>query len=258
MSSSRTAIVTGGSQGIGLAVVRELLSHDHAVVVLAAPGADLTALQDLAGSSPVSWVVGDITSAAAREELVTEAVDRLGRIDLLVNNAGIAPSPRRDVLEMPLESYDRVMDVNLRGPLALTQLVARQMIRQRSADLPPRQPHAAIVNMGSSNGTLVAVDRAEYCVSKAGVAMLTQVLAVRLAPEGIHVHQVVPGLIATDMTAVVADRYDSMIHGGRLPIARWGTPDDVARAVRVLGSGELSYTTGQSIAVDGGMLIPVL
>ncbi|MFV0426109.1 MAG: 3-ketoacyl-ACP reductase [Beutenbergiaceae bacterium] len=255
--TSRCAVVTGGTKGIGLAVVHELLAHDHDVMVLAGPGASTDSLEKV-GSDRLGWIVGDVTDADTRQQLVDQALTRFGGIDVLVNNAGIAPSPRRDVLEVPLDSYDKVMDVNLRGPFALTQLVARQMISQRPPDAGPGAPHAAIVNIGSSNGTLVAVDRAEYCLSKAGVAMLTEILAVRLAPEGIHVHQVVPGIIATDMTSVVAARYDTMIGEGRLPVARWGRPEDVAQAVRILASNELSYSTGQTITVDGGMLIPVM
>lgn len=253
--TSRCAIVTGGTRGIGLAIVRELLAQEYAVMVLAGPGASTDSLNEI-DSEKLAWVTGDVTEAKSRKQLVDEAVSRFGGIDVLVNNAGIAPSPRRDVLEVPLDSYDKVMDVNLRGPFALTQLVAQQMIAQRPST--PGVPHAAIVNIGSSNGTLVAVDRAEYCLSKAGVAMLTEILAVRLAPEGIHVHQVVPGIIATDMTSVVAARYDTMIDDGRLPVARWGHSEDVARAVRILASNELSYSTGLTITVDGGMLIPVM
>lgn len=261
-----SAVVTGGAGGIGLGIVRELVAHDYNVSVLdvRAPEPALAA----ALGERVHWQVGDIRAAGDRDALVTDAVERWGGIDVLVNNAGIAPSPRTDVLEVSLDSYDRVMDVNLRGPFALTQQVARHMVARpgrlesdggtQSPDAGGLVQRGVIINIGSANGTMAAPERMEYCVSKAGVAMLTKVLAVRLASEGVRVHLVVPGLIATDMTAGVAARYDAMIEQGRVPMPRWGTPRDVARAVRVLASGELGYSTGLEVQVDGGLLLPVL
>ncbi len=172
-----------------------------------------------------------------------EVLARFGRIDLLVNNAGVAPNVRADLLEMGEESMRRVLSINLEGPFFLTQRVAREMICQGSG---------MIINITSMSAYVSSVNRGEYCVSKAGLSMMTQLFAVRLAEYGIPVYEIRPGIIRTDMTAGVAGKYDALIGGGLLPIARWGTPEDIAKAVDALSQGLLPYSTGEVINVDGG------
>ena len=174
---------------------------------------------------------------------------------MLVNNAGVAPSTRADLLEMTEESYDRVMDINAKGTLFFTQLIARHMV---GLPLAGRAKRGTIVNVSSCSADVVSLKRGEYCISKAGVSMVTKLFAERLAPEGILVHEVRPGVIATDMTSKVQEKYDGLIAAGKFPIARWGTPEDVADAVSVFCSDKLLYTTGNYLDVDGGYHIPTL
>ena len=194
---------------------------------------------------------GYIAGSEDRKRVVREAVARHGRIDVLVNNAGVAPKERRDLLEMTEESFDRVVGTNTKGNMFMTQEVARHMIATPCAS----QTRGVIVNISSCSAEVSSVSRGEYCVSKAGISMLTRLYADRLAGEGIRVYEVRPGVIRTDMTSGVAAKYDSLIEGGLFPIARWGTPQDVARAVRAFCSEDFAYTTGNFIDVDGGFHI---
>lgn len=252
-----TAIVTGGTRGIGLAIVQKLISAGYNVATLARSEATSEEFTELLDTGRLYFLLGDITDSSARETLVDETIARYGQIDLLCNNAGTGPATRLDILEMPLESYDRVMDVNLRGPLLLTQQVAKLMIENT-----PRNPggqRGIIVNTGSASATMVSTNRGEYCISKAGVSMATKLFAIRLAEYGIPVYEVSPGIIRTEMTKVVTAKYDKYIlEDGNCPIARWGEPEDVAEAVMVLAEGRLKYSTGDMIYVDGGMRIPTL
>ena len=250
----QTAIVTGASRGIGYAIAKKLGEEGYNVVLLASGERSryesaLCALAD-AGIS-YHYVQGDVSSAADRARLVEETLSVFGRIDVLVNNAGVAPAVRSDLLDMTEESFDRVIGINTKGCLFLTQLVARQMLRQE----PMGKKRGTVVNIGSCSATVSSTNRGEYCVSKAGVAMLTSLFADRLAPEGIYVHEVRPGIIATDMTAKVKEKYDALLEAGAFPIRRWGTPEDVAEAVAVLCSDSFLYTTGNHIDVDGGFHI---
>jgi NAD(P)-dependent dehydrogenase (short-subunit alcohol dehydrogenase family) len=172
---------------------------------------------------------------------------------MFVSNAGIAPSPRRDVLEMTPESFDRVLGVNLRGALFLAQRTARAML-EATPDATPR----SLVFVTSQSATMASVERAEYCISKAGASMAARVLAVRLATHGIGVYEVRPGIIRTDMTAGVAAKYDRLIAAGLVPQGRWGEPDDIARVVAAIARGDLAYSTGGVIEVDGGLALPRL
>jgi NAD(P)-dependent dehydrogenase (short-subunit alcohol dehydrogenase family) len=174
-------------------------------------------------------------------------------LDCLVNNAGVSVAQRGDLLESDPDDFDRVLEINLKAPYFLSTAVARRMIEAGE----PRG-HRSIVNMASSNSTMVSPDRGAYCLSKAAVSMMTQLFAVRLAPHGITVHEIRPGVIRTDMTAVAKERYDKRIAEGLSPIARWGEPEDVARAVGVLASGELGFVTGNALPVDGGLHNPRL
>jgi 3-oxoacyl-[acyl-carrier protein] reductase len=194
-------------------------------------------------------VQGDVADGAGRERLVAAALNEFGRIDMLVNNAGIAPRQRADMLEMSDASYDEVMAVNLRGPFFLTQQVAKEMVRlvQQGVLVDPM-----IVNIGSLSAYTSSINRAEYCISKAGVAMMTVLFADRLAEYGIRVYELRPGIIETDMTHVAKGKYDALIAEGLTPIRRWGQPDDVAKAVVAIAEGLLPFSTGEVINVDGG------
>jgi NAD(P)-dependent dehydrogenase (short-subunit alcohol dehydrogenase family) len=194
-------------------------------------------------------VQADIANSADRARLVQETLEKLGRVDLLVNNAGMAPRQRADILETTEASYDEVMAANLKGPFFLTQAVARAMIDLLQAGL-VEQP--MIVNVGSISAYTGSLNRAEYCLSKAGLAMMTALYADRLAEYGILVYEVRPGIIETDMTRTVREKYDRLIGEGLTPIRRWGRPEDVARAVAALAEGYFPFSTGEIINVDGG------
>lgn len=263
----RVALITGGNRGIGLGISRRLVADGYAVSILATrdePHDVLAELRGLAGSpDAVRYVRGSVAEPADHVRYVQDAVDAWGRLDVLVNNAGVAPAQRADLLDATTESFDRVLGINLRGPYFLTQEFARRVIALRGPlpapqAAPPDEPVAAIVNVSSISATTVSTNRGDYCVSKAGVAMATRLWAVRLAPEGIAVHEVRPGVIATDMTAGVAQRYDALLADGLAPLARWGRPADVAGAVALLCSGQTPYSTGEVLHVDGGMHLPVL
>lgn len=250
----KTAIVTGGSRGIGYAIVKKLGMAGCQVVILATGAQEkyqiaLAELSDL----EIDWlyVQGSIDNPKDREKLVKEAVNRFGRIDILVNNAGVAPKERKDLLDMTEDSFDRVMNINAKGTMFLTQMVARQMIQQEQ--IFAGKGH--IVNVGSCSAMVSSVSRGEYCISKAAVSMLTTLFADRLASEGIIVNEVRPGVIATDMTSIVTEKYDRMIADGVFPIARWGQAEDVANMVSIFCSDQILYTTGNCVDVDGGFYI---
>lgn len=241
----KTAIVTGCNGGIGLATVNKLLDNDYFVV-----GMDV-AEQGIENKDKFLYVQGDLSVSDDRKRLVTEATRITGRIDALINVAGVAPKVRTDILNMTEESYDFVMNINTKGTLFLSQIVAKQMITQKKED----DICGYIVNISSMSAYTSSVSRGEYCISKAGVSMITKLLADRLASEGIVVNEIRPGIIKTGMTEKVKEKYDNLIEGGLLPLKRWGTPQDVADAVFVLCSGQLPYVIGQSVDVDGGFHI---
>lgn len=247
----KTAIVTGGSRGIGLAVVRQLLGEGMNVVIMHAHASEKIEknLADLKGS--FTHIQGDITKPEDRKRCIETALNTYGRIDILVNNAGVAPEKRIDLLEMTEESFDRVLSVNLKGAMFLTQLAAKQMISQP----PLSESKGTIINIASISSDTVSLNRGEYCVSKAGLSMLTKLFAARLAEEGIYVYEVRPGIIETDLTAGVKEKYDALFEQGICPIKRWGQPEDVAKAVSMLCAGYLPYSTGEVINVDGGFHI---
>lgn len=238
----QVAIVTGVSGGIGYAVAQKLLENGIAVV-------GLSRSMKEAPEGEFTYVPGDVSNRDDRERLVDTAMEKYGRVDILVNVAGIAPKVRADLLDMSEESYDQVMDINTKGLLFLTQRVAKEMIKNEG------EQRGSIVNISSLSAYTSSVNRGEYCISKAGVSMITKLFADRLAEYGIPVNEVRPGIIATNMTSKVQEKYDRLIEGGLLPIQRWGTPEDVAKAVWALCSGMLPYVTGQSLDVDGGFHI---
>ena len=239
----KIAIVTGVLGGIGKASALMLAEKGYTVVGMGrTENPDLSDFEGL----DITYISGDISSTKDREKLLDAAVTK-GEISVLVNVAGVAPKVRRDVLEMSEESYDFVMGINTKGTLFLTQLAANEMIKQGEG--------GAIVNISSCSAYTSSTSRGEYCISKAGVSMITKLFADRLSGEGITVNEICPGIIATGMTAAVKDKYDKLIAEGLVPLGRWGTPDDVAKAVVALCDGTFGYTTGQSFIVDGGMHI---
>lgn len=237
----KTALVTGVAGGIGFATAEILLKNGVAVV-----GMDVVPVMPKELSGEFTYFQGDLSKKESRENYVKTAMDKYGKIDILVNVAGVAPKVRADILEMTEESYDFVMNINTKGTLFLTQLVANIMKENKEG---------SIVNISSMSGYTSSVSRGEYCISKAGVTMITTLFADRLAEYGIMVNEIRPGIIATGMTDKVKAKYDALIDGGLLPIKRWGQPEDIANAVWTLCNGSLPYVTGQSIDVDGGFHI---
>ncbi|MCC2594038.1 3-ketoacyl-ACP reductase [Tessaracoccus sp. OS52] len=253
---NRVAVVTGGSRGIGLGISQALIAQGLRVAVVATRPEPEGLIEGLGGPEKAAYFQGRVDDVDSHAGLVADIVAHFGRIDVLVNNAGVAPEERRDLLEATPESYDRVMGINLRGPYFLTQAVARQMLQQQGDDA--ANVRGVIVNVSSISATTVSINRGEYCLSKAGVSMATRLWAARLAPEGVLVYEVRPGVIATDMTAGVKERYDSLFAQGISPMPRWGQPSDVGGAVAALASGAMPYSTGDVIHVDGGMHLPRL
>ena len=258
-TTRRVGLVTGASRGIGRAIAVALGRDGWTVVVNyqthAAAAAETLAQVQAAGGDGLT-LQADVARAADRERLVQETLSHFGRIDLLVNNAGMAPRQRTDMLETGEASYDEIMAVNLKGPFFLTQRVAKEMIARVSAARAPQtaaleQP-PMIINIGSMSAYTSSPSRAEYCLSKAGVGMMTRLFADRLAEYGINVYEVRPGIIATDMTSAVHGKYDRLIADGLTPLRRWGQPEDVGLAVAAIASGQFPFSTGEVINVDGG------
>jgi NAD(P)-dependent dehydrogenase (short-subunit alcohol dehydrogenase family) len=253
--TKRVVLVTGGSRGIGLGIAEALADcgFDLAINGVRDAAAVGDAVQSLARrGAKVLYCRGDVAVAADRKAIVDSVRARFGRLDVLVNNAGVAPTVRADILEASEESFDRVVGINLKGPYFLTQLVARWMIDQRAAET---AFSGVIVNVSSVSATEASINRGDYCISKAGVAMATKLWAHRLAEHGIAVYEVRPGIITTDMTAPVKEKYDRLIAGGLTVENRWGMPEDVGRAVAMLARGELTYATGNVLRIDGGLTL---
>jgi 3-oxoacyl-[acyl-carrier protein] reductase len=254
------ALVTGASRGIGRGIALALADLHWNIVVNfarnAAAAAETVAEIENRGGRAVA-VQADISLAADRARLVEQALKHFSRIDLLVNNAGVAPDSRADILEATEESFDRVLAINLKGPYFLTQLVANEMIKTRQLETGNRKLETsshppAIVTISSVSAYAASTHRGDYCIAKAGLGMLTKLFAARLAEFGINVYEIRPGIIATDMTGPVQAKYDALLAAGLTPINRWGTPDDVARAVSAIAQNLLPFSTGEVLNVDGG------
>ena len=254
------ALITGGSRGIGRGIALKLAELGYDLLLNYAGNqisAQDTALscQALAMSQDrharTEIYQADISKTADRQKLIAYARQQFGRLDLLVNNAGVAPELRTDILVANEESFDRMIGVNLKGPYFVTQLAAHWMVEQVTT---PgfKGPKPKIITITSVSAYAASVNRGDYCISKAGLAMLTPLFAARLAEFGIGVFEIRPGIIATDMTASVKEKYDQLIAQGLTPIARWGTPEDVAKAVTAIVQDALPFSTGEVINVDGG------
>ena len=251
---NKTALVTGGRRGIGRAIAARLSIDGFNVAINGVSkisGDD--SFDDIKGRH--IYIQGDISNASDRKNIIDLTMESFGRIDLLVNNAGVAPNVRADLLEMSEESYDRVMGINTKGNMFLTQEVAKIMIKQPLFNEDIKIKRGTIINISSCSAAVSSITRGEYCVSKAAVSMLTLLYADRLAKEGIFVHEIRPGVIETDMTSTVKQKYDDLIAQGLFPIARWGMAEDIANAVSVFASDSFLYTTGNYIDIDGGFHI---
>ncbi len=247
------ALVTGGNRGIGRGIVLALAQRgfDVAFVDLAETDDSAVTRQEAERlGARAAFVAADIADLGQHSRIVDAAYAHGGRLDLLVNNAGISVARRGDVLDVTPESFDRVMAVNLRGTFFLSQAAARRVL----ADASGTQPRA-IVTISSANAVMASVDRAEYCLSKAALSMLVRILALRLADAGIASWEIRPGIIRTEMTRVATEKYDRLIGEGLSPMRRWGEPDDIGRAVAALAAGDFPFVTGEAIHVDGGLHI---
>ena len=256
-----TALITGSSRGIGRGIALTLAKAGTHDLVINYAGNEAAAnecralcLEAGAGRIRVEICQGDISIAADRARILDFVKDAFGRLDLLVNNAGVAPNVRADLLEAGEESFDRLISINLKGPYFLTQAAARWMTECAPHPDFPR----AIVNVTSISAYTASVNRGDYCIAKAGLAMMTKLFAVRLAEHRIGVYEIRPGVIETDMTGPVKEKYDKLFAEGLTPINRWGRPDDIGRAVTAVASGAFPYSTGEVFNVDGGFHLRVL
>ena len=258
------SLITGSSRGIGRGIALELAkAGTHHLVVnyagneAAARECQALCLEAASGAAEpirVEIVQGDISVAADRTRLIDTVRSEFGRLDLLVNNAGVAPNVRADILDAGEESFDRLIGINLKGPYFLTQLAAKLMIASTPLPDLPR----AVVNVTSISAFTASVNRGDYCIAKAGLSMMTKLFAARLAEYGINVYEIQPGIIATDMTGAVKEKYDKMFAEGLTPINRWGYPSDIGKAVSAVASGAFPYSTGQVFNVDGGFHLHLL
>jgi NAD(P)-dependent dehydrogenase (short-subunit alcohol dehydrogenase family) len=253
-STPKTAFVTGGSRGIGFGIARALAADGWQLAINGVrPENDVrAAIHTLRQTARTIYCQGDISQPADRAAFLDRIDQEYGALHLLVNNAGIAPPRRDDILEATEESFDKVFDVNLKGPYFLTQAAARWMIVQRQAD---PQVDGCIINISSISAEVASVNRGDYCMARAGTSMATKLWAVRLAEHGIRVYEIRPGIVATDMTAGVKEKYDRLIAEGLTLEPRWGQPEDVGRAAAALARGDFPYATGQVVTIAGGMTI---
>lgn len=255
---NKVALITGGSRGIGLGIARNLanMNIDLAINGIRPQGSVQNIIDELKSFGVnVIYCQGNIASTNDRDHILAQVRDHFGKLNFLINNAGMAPRERRDLLTASEESFDEVMNTNLKGPYFLSQAAANWMIEQKKQD---KEFQASIINICSMSSTVASVNRGEYCVSKAGMSMMTLLFASRLGEFDIPVYEIRPGVIDTDMTAAVKEKYDKLIDQGLCVQKRWGQPEDVGKAVSSLVAGNFPYSTGQVIMVDGGLTIPRL
>ena len=254
----KVAFITGGSRGIGLGIAEYLAKAGFDLAINGVRSEELvsdviTHLEQWGGK--VIYCQGDIASSDSRKEMLEKIKVHLGALHVLVNNAGVAPKQRNDILEATEESFDYVVSTNLKGTYFLTQSVANWMIQQKHELTDSEEFNYCIINVSSISATVASVNRGEYCISKAGLSMTTQLFATRLGEFNIPVYEVRPGIIKTDMTAGVIDKYNKLIEEGLCVQKRWGYPDDIGKAVAALAKGDFPYSTGQVFMIDGGMTI---
>ena len=255
---NKVALITGGTRGIGLGIAQELAKLGCHLAVNGVRNESEVAgvLEELRSTGiDVVYCPGNIALADDRKKILEKAIEHYERINFLINNAGVAPKDRNDILDTTEESFDHVMDINLKGPYFLTQAVARLMIDKKQ-----QEPgfHCQIINISSISATVASANRGEYCISKSGLAMMTQLFASGLGKFDIPVYEVRPGVIDTDMTSEVRDKYDDLIAEGLTVQPRWGSPEDVGKAVSAIVEGRFPYSTGQVFMVDGGLTLPRL
>jgi NAD(P)-dependent dehydrogenase (short-subunit alcohol dehydrogenase family) len=251
----RVALITGAGRGIGLGIAECLAKEGNDIVVcdiheesvVAGAMAELRKL-----GADVLYCRADVTDASARQKMLADIKAKFGRLNVLVNNAGVAPKVRADILDASEESFERLIKINLQGPYFLTQVVANWMVEQKKADT---SFFGCIINISSVSATVASVSRGEYCISKAGVSMATQLFAARLGEFDIPVYEIRPGIIKTDMTSTVTAKYDKLIGEGLLVQSRWGYPSDIGKAAAMMVRGDIAYSTGQVIMVDGGQTL---
>lgn len=257
-SNKPVALITGGSRGIGFGCASQLAERGFDIAIngmrdesdVSEPIEKLKAL-----GAEVLYCQGDIGSAEARASVLAKIKKHFGKLNVLVNNAGVAPKERKDLLEASEASFDYVVGTNMKGPYFLSQAVANWMIEQKATD---GEAFFTIINIGSISATVASVNRGEYCVAKAGTAMMTALFAARLGEYDIPVYEIRPGVTKTDMTSGVSDKYDKLIEEGLCVTKRWGYPEDVGKAAGALATGQFPYSTGQVIMVDGGLTLPRL
>jgi 3-oxoacyl-[acyl-carrier protein] reductase len=255
MNKAPIALITGAARGIGAAIALKLAQNGMDIAIFdIIEASEVSEAIEATGQTALT-IVGDVTNHDDRQRALDEIEQQFGRLDVLVNNAGVAPNVRADILEASEESYDRVMNINMKGPYFLTQAAAAWMIKQRQAR---PDDWMCIVNISSCSAYTASPSRGEYCLSKAAISMATKLYAARLAEHEIGVYEIRPGIIATDMTAAVKDKYDKLIAEGLTPIKRWGLGEDVAAAAAVCAKGELKFSTGEVINVDGGFHLRTL
>lgn len=245
----KTAIITGSAKGMGFEAAQELEKNGYNVVLCARHSNDNVEHFVKAHSDTAMFVRADISLEADRDNIITKILEKFGTVDVLVNNAGVAPLERKDMLDITENDFDYVMDINLKGTYFMTQCVAKIM---------QKQGNGYIINTGSISADTVSLNRSEYCISKAGISMITKLFAVRLAPDNIKVFEIRPGIIDTDMIASVKEKYNALAEDGKIPAGRIGNVNDYAKAVVSLLSGGLDYATGTVIECGGGMHIPTL
>lgn len=240
------AIITGGTRGIGLGIAKELLENDFSVVLTARNANDNVSLLKAQYGDKVSFLSCDISKEEDVEKLKVFAKEKFGSIDILINNAGVAPKERKDILSITGDDFDFVMDINLKGTFFVTQKIAPLLIKNKSA---------RIVNISSMSAYTASVNRGEYCISKAGISMITKLFATRLAEYGVSVLEIRPGIIETDMTLAVKEKYEKLISEGITPINRMGTPEDIGKCVLSIAKGNFDFCTGTVIDCDGGFSV---